>query len=73
MVNFNIPHHPAVFFCKLYAVSRTTWWRLSGRSGFPSPIRIGRAVRWNASEIEAYLTQHKTYALIKLAEGEGAV
>ncbi|MNJ76640.1 Prophage CP4-57 regulatory protein (AlpA) [compost metagenome] len=61
MLDFNIPHYPAGFFCKRYAVSRTTWWRLSSRPGFPLPIRIGRAVRWNASEIEAYLIQHKAY------------
>lgn len=38
------------------ALSRTSIYRLMREGSFPEPIRIGeRAVRWRASELEAWL------------------
>ncbi|MBN0817997.1 helix-turn-helix domain-containing protein, partial [Pseudomonas aeruginosa] len=45
--------------CRLYQVSRTTWWRWSKAPGFPAPVRFGRAVRWDAAAVEAFLTQRE--------------
>lgn len=46
---------PAHFFCDRYQIGRTTWWRMTKQDGFPAAIRFGRAVRWDLSEVEAYL------------------
>lgn len=62
MLDFNIPHHPAEFYCKLYAVSRTTWWRVSSRSDFPKPLRIGRAVRWSREQVAQYFAKQQKAA-----------
>lgn len=42
-------------FCNLFQIGRTTFWRLTKMDGFPAPIRIGRAVRWDLAEVEAFL------------------
>ena len=42
-------------FCNLLQIGRTTFWRLTKMDGFPAPIRIGRAVRWDLAEVEAFL------------------
>lgn len=42
--------------CDRYQVSRATFWRWSKAPGFPSAIRFGRAVRWNAEATDAFLS-----------------
>lgn len=46
--------------CDRYQISRTTWWRWSTTSGFPTPIRFGRTVRWDINAVETYLTRLET-------------
>ena len=36
-------------------VARTTVYRLMEDEGFPRPLKVGRANRWKADEIEAWL------------------
>lgn len=43
-------------------VSRPTWWRIWPRYGL-RPIRVGRATRWRASDVDALVE--------RLAEGQG--
>lgn len=43
--------------CRLYQISRTTWWRWSKSPNFPTPIRFGRTVRWDANAVDAFLTR----------------
>lgn len=39
-----------------YGVAKPTWYRLYSKTpGFPKPLRCGRAVRWNAQEVDAFL------------------
>lgn len=45
---------PASFFHERYKISGATWWRLSKKENFPTPIRIGRRVRWNVAECDGY-------------------
>lgn len=47
--------------CARYQISRTTWWRWSTTSGFPAPIRFGRAIRWDINAVEAYLTRLESH------------
>ena len=48
-------------------IARTTVYRLMRAGQFPEPLRIGpRAVRWPASEIEAWLAERPR------ATGDGA-
>ena len=48
-------------------IARTTIYRLMRAGQFPEPLRVGpRAVRWRASEIEAWLASRPR------ARGEGA-
>lgn len=51
---------PAAFFHGRYQVSSTTWWRLSKNEGFPTPIRIGRRVRWNVAECDSYILSNRS-------------
>lgn len=56
------PQAPAVLsttdqLCEHYQISRTTFWRMSQRPGFPKPYRIGRILRWDAEAIRAFLQQ----------------
>ena len=39
------------------AVAPVTVWRLANddASGFPKPVRFGRAVRWRMADIETYI------------------
>lgn len=46
--------------CARYQISRTTWWRWSTTSGFPLPIRFGRAVHWDVNAVETYLTRQES-------------
>ena len=41
-------------------LSRTTIYRLEGLGEFPPPLKLGRSVRWRASDIDAWLEQHPT-------------
>lgn len=51
---------PAAFFCERFSVSPTTWWRLSTKtSGFPAPLRFGRAVRWSVEAVDAFMRQQQ--------------
>ena len=36
-------------------VSARTIWRLASGQRMPSPLRLGRAVRWRSSDIEAWI------------------
>lgn len=58
------PQAPAVLsttdqLCEHYQISRTTFWRLSQKPGFPQPYRIGRILRWDADAIRAFLIQQQ--------------
>ena len=46
---------PAAFFTAEYSVSRSTWWRVARTPGFPTPVRFGRAVRWDVEKVAAFL------------------
>lgn len=46
---------PAEFFCQRYSISRTTWWRLAQTTGFPEPVRFGRAVRWSIAQVDMFI------------------
>lgn len=48
-------------FCNLLQIGRTTFWRLTKMDGFPAPIRIGRAVRWDLAEVEAFLKNREAW------------
>ena len=39
----------------LLGISRAHLWRLNSSGRLPRPIRLGRAVRWNRTTIEAWL------------------
>lgn len=39
----------------LLGVSRAHVWRLNAAGRLPEPVRLGKAVRWLRSEIEAWL------------------
>ena len=41
---------------ELVGLSGSTVWRLMRRGEFPMSVRIGGAVRWHASEIEAFIS-----------------
>lgn len=43
--------------CAKYQVSRTTWWRWTKTPGFPQPLRLSRAVRWDVDAVDAFLTR----------------
>ncbi|KAA5846520.1 helix-turn-helix domain-containing protein [Pseudomonas chlororaphis] len=45
--------------CTLYQISRTTWWRWSKAENFPTPLRAGRILRWDAEAVDAFLTGKK--------------
>lgn len=45
--------------CTLYQISRTTWWRWSKAENFPTPLRAGRILRWDAEAVDAFLTNQK--------------
>lgn len=38
-----------------FAVSTATVWRLAKTHDIPQPIRIGRSVRWRASDLDNHL------------------
>lgn len=37
------------------AISVASVWRLSKSGGLPKPVRIGRSVRWRASDLQQHL------------------
>lgn len=39
----------------LAGVSRPTWWRLHAAAKTPAATRLGRSVRWNRGELEAWI------------------
>lgn len=41
--------------CEHFAFSRTTLWRLAQEAGFPTALKVGRAVRYRLDEVEAFL------------------
>ncbi|MGO1271520.1 helix-turn-helix transcriptional regulator [Pseudomonas helleri] len=45
--------------CTLYQISRTTWWRWTKIENFPTPIRAGRVLRWDANAVDTFLTNWK--------------
>lgn len=45
--------------CTLYQISRTTFWRWTKADDFPTPIRAGRILRWDAEAVDAFLTNRK--------------
>ncbi|MFL1551685.1 helix-turn-helix transcriptional regulator [Pseudomonas sp. D47] len=48
-----------------YQISRATWWRISKIAGFPKPLHLGRAVRWNVEAVDKYLMRKKTKSGIR--------
>lgn len=44
---------------RLYRLSRSTVWRMTKDPTFPTPICVGRSVRWVQSEIEEWLLTRK--------------
>jgi excisionase family DNA binding protein len=40
---------------KRLAISIATVWRLSKSGDLPKPVRIGRSVRWRASDLQNHL------------------
>ena len=46
---------PAAEVAKLLGISERHLWALNSSSRLPRPIRFGRAVRWNRSELQAWL------------------
>ncbi|HKQ47605.1 MAG TPA: helix-turn-helix domain-containing protein [Phycisphaerae bacterium] len=40
---------------ELLGISRAHLWKLHSSGRLPRPIRLGRAVRWSVSEIQAWL------------------
>ena len=40
-------------------IARTTLYHMIKRGEFPQPIRIGKALRWEADTIEKYLKQKR--------------
>ena len=55
----NPVYQPVAKLCERYQVSRTTFWRWSKTPGFPSPVRLGRSVRWNTEFVDAFLTKQE--------------
>lgn len=43
----------------LTRLSRSTIYRLIGCGRFPKPLKIGRASRWRAADIDAWITRLK--------------
>jgi predicted DNA-binding transcriptional regulator AlpA len=43
--------------CAKYQISRTTWWRWTKIPGFPQPLRLRRAIRWDIEAVDAFLTR----------------
>ena len=41
--------------CAKYQISRTTWWRWTKLPGFPQPLRLRRAIRWDLDAVDAFL------------------
>jgi len=39
-----------------------TIWKINSTGEFPAPVRIGRAVRWDRREIEAWLAEKNAEA-----------
>jgi predicted DNA-binding transcriptional regulator AlpA len=44
--------------CALLNISRTSFWRLSRQAGFPTPIRLGRLVRYYYGDVLSFLSAH---------------
>lgn len=40
-------------------ISVVTLWRMRRRGDFPPPLRIGRAVAWRESELEAWIESRR--------------
>ena len=47
------------------ALNPVTIWRLANNpeSGFPKPLRFGRAVRWRIADVEEYLAEQQKTGL----------
>ncbi|MEX1921606.1 helix-turn-helix domain-containing protein [Pseudomonas aeruginosa] len=41
--------------CAKYQVCLTTLWRWAKPPGFPKAVRVGRVLRWDAGEVDAFL------------------
>jgi predicted DNA-binding transcriptional regulator AlpA len=41
--------------CVLAGVSRASWWRLHSAARTPAAIKLGRAARWDRSELAAWI------------------
>ncbi|HHN46419.1 MAG TPA: helix-turn-helix domain-containing protein [Planctomycetes bacterium] len=40
---------------RLCGLGRSTWWRLHSSGQVPMPVKVGRATRWNLSELLAWI------------------
>jgi len=54
---------------RLADVGRSTWWRLHAAAKTPAAVKLGRNVRWNRAEIEAWVAagcpDRRTWEAIK--------
>lgn len=46
---------PAADVAKLLGISERHLWALNASARVPRPFRLGRAVRWNLAELQAWL------------------
>lgn len=53
-------HAPSEYFCVKYQIGRTTWWRMTKKDGFPTPINFGRSVRWPVDGVDSFLIANCT-------------
>jgi predicted DNA-binding transcriptional regulator AlpA len=40
----------------LCGLGRSTWWRLHSAGKTPAAVKLGRSVRWNRAELEAWIS-----------------
>jgi predicted DNA-binding transcriptional regulator AlpA len=46
---------PDTVAARLASVGRSTWWRLHAAAKTPAAVKLGRSVRWNKAELEAWI------------------
>ena len=66
---------PASEAAKLLGISERHLWALNTSARLPRPIRLGRSVRWNRAELEAWLVagapRRDRWEQIKAVGGSG--
>jgi predicted DNA-binding transcriptional regulator AlpA len=46
---------PDTVAARMASVGRSTWWRLHAAAKTPAAVKLGRSVRWNRAELEAWI------------------